>query len=256
MLPFGVGYHSDHRALFIKINLEKILSISVRPINTITARKLTQASPRERKIFLEEADCHFSNQNLYQRLKKLVTIPPSEWDAEHIKEYERCDREMINGMLAAEKKTRRINTTAWSPTFAKAVNTKTFWKITLSQKLTHRKPSNEFKAWANELGFHDFDKIHISEIKQRFRNAQQELKTVEKRADELRNQHRRELLSEAELNSDDANIERRLKILLWAHERKQHYSRLKQILKPRNSGGLSYIIVPENFSIDKYPYAP
>jgi hypothetical protein len=31
---------------------------------------------------------------------------------------------------------------------------------------------------------------------------------------------------------------------------------LKNILKPREAGGLSYILVPENFSIDQFPYEP
>jgi hypothetical protein len=67
MLPFGIGYPSDHRALFVKVNLEQILKTTIKAIDTITARKLTQATPRERKIFLEEVDKHFNNQNLYQR---------------------------------------------------------------------------------------------------------------------------------------------------------------------------------------------
>jgi exonuclease III len=46
MLPFGVGYQSDHRALFIKVDLSAILQTSVKQIDTITARKLNQATPR------------------------------------------------------------------------------------------------------------------------------------------------------------------------------------------------------------------
>jgi hypothetical protein len=64
------------------------------------------------------------------------------------------------------------------------------------------------------------------------------------------------MLTDAELEGDDKTQERRLKILLRAHERKQHYNRLKQIFKPTESGGLSYILVPENFSPEDFPYDP
>jgi hypothetical protein len=64
------------------------------------------------------------------------------------------------------------------------------------------------------------------------------------------------MLTEAELNGDDRKVERRLKILIRAHERKQHFNRLKSIFKPREARGLSYILVPENFEIKQFPYDP
>jgi hypothetical protein len=45
MLPYGVGYQSDHRALFIKVNLQEILQTTVSQMDTIMARKLMQATP-------------------------------------------------------------------------------------------------------------------------------------------------------------------------------------------------------------------
>jgi hypothetical protein len=40
---------SDHRALFVKMNFEKLFSTNVQSIDSIDARKLTQATPKERK---------------------------------------------------------------------------------------------------------------------------------------------------------------------------------------------------------------
>jgi hypothetical protein len=72
---------------------------------------------------------------------------------------------MVNGMLHAEKHTRKTNNTSWSPKYAKAVNLKTFWKIALSQRLTHTKPSEEFQQWSNMLDTNDYNMIEITEIK-------------------------------------------------------------------------------------------
>jgi hypothetical protein len=41
-----------------------------------------------------------------------------------------------------------------------------------------------------------------------------------------------------------------------AQERQQNFRRLRSIIKPTQSGGLSYIIVPKDFSPDQYPYDP
>jgi hypothetical protein len=64
------------------------------------------------------------------------------------------------------------------------------------------------------------------------------------------------MLTEAEINGDEKTLERQLKILIRAHEQKQHYQHLKQIFKPSNAGGLSYILVPEKFSPEDFPHDP
>jgi hypothetical protein len=63
-------------------------------------------------------------------------------------------------------------------------------------------------------------------------------------------------LSESEVKGDDKQVKHCIKILLRAHEQKQHFSRLKAIFKPKEAGGLSYVLVPENFNINEYPYEP
>jgi hypothetical protein len=44
ILPFGTGYHSDHRSVFVAIKIDKILRATVQAIDSITARKLHQAT--------------------------------------------------------------------------------------------------------------------------------------------------------------------------------------------------------------------
>jgi hypothetical protein len=68
ILPFGTGYQSDHRALFATINIEDILTTKVKAINSITARNLQQATPKEREKFIQETHFYLNNNNVYQRL--------------------------------------------------------------------------------------------------------------------------------------------------------------------------------------------
>jgi hypothetical protein len=65
------------------------MSAQVQSVDSITARKLTQVTPRERKVFLKEVHSHWVNQNLYDRLKKLVDVPHHEWDQKDSDEFKK-----------------------------------------------------------------------------------------------------------------------------------------------------------------------
>jgi hypothetical protein len=108
-----------------------------------------------------------------------------EWTQEHLQKYERCNEQHIQGMLSAEKKTRKIRTTPWSPKFGAAVSWKSFWKIALSLKLTHTRPSDEYITWSQALGIQDFKSIDVTRVKKELRAAQKHLKEITKQAAEL-----------------------------------------------------------------------
>jgi hypothetical protein len=148
ILPFGYGYPSDHRAIFIRLDLSKVLSTEVHPSESSAARLLVSATPKEREKFIWELDAHYTSQNLYQRLNDLWEIPNNEWSLDHETEFNKCDAQHIAGMLAAEKKTCKIKTIAWSPKYSKAVEDRAFWKIALSLRQTHVKPNSKFYQWA------------------------------------------------------------------------------------------------------------
>jgi hypothetical protein len=256
IVPFGFGYPSDHRALFVRINISKILNARVTAVESRHARKLQNATPKERALFLEAVNAHYEQQNLYERMQKLREKEPHQWTQEMVEEYEKCDKQHIEGMLAAEKKLSKVRRQAWSPKFGAAISRKAFWKIALSLRMTHTRPSDEYITWAVSLGIADFKSIDVSTIKKKLREAQRELRDIEKKANELREEHLRELIERAEENETDANFQKRLKEIKRAHERRVQYKKIRSILKPNTTGGLSYILVPKDFQADQYPYEP
>jgi hypothetical protein len=96
---------SDHCAVFAQLDIESILSATVKPIDSITARKLNQATPKERAKFLQEADTFLEAHGIYEKLKRLNNKPPSEWDHTDVDVFEKCDDMIIQGVLHAEKAT-------------------------------------------------------------------------------------------------------------------------------------------------------
>jgi hypothetical protein len=143
ILPFGYGYPSDHRAIFIRCDLARILSMEIHPLESSATRLLTSATPKEREKFIIELDVHYESQNLYERLQRLWNVNPPEWDETNTSEFNKCDEQHIIGMIS-EKKTCKIKTTSWSPTYCKAVEDKAFWKIALSLRRTYTRPNAKF----------------------------------------------------------------------------------------------------------------
>jgi hypothetical protein len=159
-------------------------------------------------------------------------------------------------MLIAEKKARKIQTTPWSPTFEAAVSRESFWKIALSLKLTHMRPSDEYLTWSQALGIQDFKSMDITIIKKELRAAQNHLKEIFRKAADLREEHLKELIEQAEENLLDESFQKRLRNIKRAHTRQQNYKQLRNILKLMQKGGLAYVLVPKDFNADQYPYDP
>jgi hypothetical protein len=57
-------------------------------------------------------------------------------------------------------------------------------------------------------------------------------------------------------SNEDKQHENRLHILLRAHKRQHSYKRIQQILKSQERNGLAYVLVPEQFQPEQYPYDP
>jgi hypothetical protein len=222
IVPFGYGYHSDHRAIFAVINIKKILSTSVSPVDSIAARKLHQATLKEREVFVNSVHTILDSQNIYQRLATLRGRI-NEWSEDDLRQYEKCDKIITESMLTAEQQTRMLAVVPWSPRFSTAVAKKSFWKIALSLKINHTRPTDEYITWAESMGIANFKSLELPTIKSELRRAQKELRETEREASELQTQHLKDLLTQAELNGGEQKVKKRLKILIRAHCQKQHF---------------------------------
>jgi hypothetical protein len=256
ILPMHHGYPSDHRAVFIRIDLQKILSTEIHPLESISMRLINAATPKEQVKFLQELHEHYESQNLYSRLEKLWSIPAQEWTDADETEYNKCDRQHIDGMLAPERKTCKIKQFTWSPKYSKAVEEKSFWKIALSIRKNHQKPNPKIIEWANSMGIQDIISIPINVINSKLRDAQKQLRDIKSKSAEIREEHLRELLAISQTSKDDKQQENRPCILIRVHQKQYAYKRLQYILKPSQRGGLSHILVPEYLKPTDYPYNP
>jgi hypothetical protein len=256
ILPLNIGYPSDHWAVFIQVDLKALLSTEVHPLESKATRLIMSATPKERTKFLNELDSHYQAQNLYERFTKLWETPKNEWNKKCEEEYNACDEQHIIGMLSAEKKTCKEKRFAWSPMYSKAVEEKAFWKIALSLKRNHSRPTDRIRKWAEKFEIDDLSSMSTSDINVKLRAAQNNLREIKRRAAELRENHLMELLSITKENGMDKQHERRLQILIRAHRKQHAYKKIQYILKPNEKGGIASILVPKGSSPEAYPYVP
>jgi hypothetical protein len=219
ILPLHIGYPSDHRPVFIRVDLQAVMATEIHPTESKATRLITSATPREREKFLHELDIHYQAQNLYERMSNLWNIQKENWTEENEQEYNACDEQHIIGMIAAEKKTCKEKRFAWSPAFSKAIEEKGFWKIILSLKRNCSRPSQRIHTWAVSLGIQDITKLTVSEANCKLREAQKNLREIKSRAAEYRENHLLELLSISSAERGDKRHAKRIQILLRAHRK-------------------------------------
>jgi ribonuclease HI len=245
ILPFYNGYSSDHRPIYAVVNMDKILSDKILSLDSQATRFISKATPNERMKLLSIVDEHYMAHSIYERLNKLMQTPEDEWTPEHRNEFEKCDRQHIIGLIAAERKVCKPKLFPWSPAFKEAANLKAIWKILLSKARTKTPCSQKVINWVQESLKRDIssDPPDIQECQKELRKAQQKLREVKKRAHDLRIEFLLHSLDKAVAESDEAR-EKALRNIMRQQNKLQAFTRIRQLLKPNNQGGISHILIP------------
>jgi hypothetical protein len=106
------------------------------------------------------------------------------------------------------------------------------------------------------LGIPNINLLTEPQINSNLRKAQQKLKEIKREAAKWREEHLRELLWQQQERNDDRSHEKRLRILIRAHQKQHSYKKIQFILKPKQRSGLSHILVPEESKPEDYPFNP
>jgi hypothetical protein len=85
-----------------------------------------QATSKQRDLFLTKVNKHFQNQNINECLHQLSNIPVQQWSHKNTIEFEKCNKQMIIGMLHAGNVRKKQKLISWSRTFANTVSKKSF----------------------------------------------------------------------------------------------------------------------------------
>jgi hypothetical protein len=121
---------SDHRAIFLDLNLLLLFGVSLERLERPQFRNLKLDDPRisdsYRKLLHKQFECH----NIYDRVQKISERgKANDWSNEDERCYEILDRDITAAMLrAAEKCTiRKQHDTPWAPSLSKATRAIRYW---------------------------------------------------------------------------------------------------------------------------------
>jgi hypothetical protein len=219
------------------------MSDELTALDSQAMRMISKSTPREQLQAIHMIDEHYQAQNLYKRMNELDQISNDDWNADHEKDYNACDKQHIIGFLSAEKKACRPKPFPWSPSFRDAANRKAIWNILLSRARTNTKFLTATLEWIRKTLKRNMEVLpSIEECRAELRKAQLLLKNVKKRAKELRMECLLQTLDEAIAESEQAR-EKAIRNIIRSQEKLQSFARLRQIFKPKSQSGLAHLLI-------------
>ena len=103
-LPFGLGFHSDHRGAFADMERDKLLVLRMHKPEQRDFRQLSSKNAKHRQQYVGQLSTHLEAHDVLWRIRKLSSsCQMGSLDKEKFKEYNKIDNCITEGMLAAEK---------------------------------------------------------------------------------------------------------------------------------------------------------
>ena len=191
---------------------------------------------------------YMSDHRVYDRVARLSELTERLGLTAGLKrKWDGIDQDILRASLHAERTVAKKHQPPWSLTLHQAALRATYWRIALSGKRTRRAVGTVLETLAELIDWTPATppppNMSVSDVQMQLRLVQAELKKIRKDA----SSHRSDMLQEraaAEAlagNDKEATILRRLE---RAEATKACFGLLRKYLKPRSSGGLTKVQVP------------
>lgn len=247
ILPLHDLCISDHRAIFIDVDLRKFLQLKKSDTLTNVRRLLVSEDPRTVKKYQSLLSTALDESDIENKIKNLDVIIKSKNKEFIISEMEAIDQEFTAIKLKCEQECKTFYSQPYSPALKKLYYEKQFWNVWLSEKrISKRRTDVNFehirKKYASPSNqMYIKGPIHLSFIKSKLITAQHNLKSAALKADMLREAH---LNDRATMELDNGNAERAKIInkIIKKEQNKKSFLILKRVNGKSVSGGLQHII--------------
>jgi exonuclease III len=222
--------YTDHRHLFVDIDLGWLLSGYPPDLTRHENRMLETTNPNATKIYKESLQKYIERDQIHARMLRIrdriaITHQLTEEDKE---ELEELDFLLTSAHLEAERQCGKLSNTPWSPKLKAANKLKRHWEMWCKQIKTGRDLSIQQKRINAEVGPHDPDNPTEEQAHQLLKEARKHLKEVKLKAKELREEF---LIQRAEtyMKLGKMSKAKKVKIILKAEARRKAFNNLKYI---------------------------
>ena len=241
---FNARIQSDHRGLWIDLDLESLLGGKVPDLIPPQKRGITGKDPKTTRKFRTELHKYLVEHKFQERIQKVQQLnkEKNEKNQTIIDELiQALDRDLERGMIASENKTSRPTRPDWSPALIQCQAKVNYYKCWLSEIRTGIKQDKQRRHYRRKIGENfdpgDENGMTKTRAQKRLREIQKERKEIFKNAREERIKYLEKIAEErANGDKDEQNIAKIIRGILLCEKRSRIHSKIKKVTKPEQRG--------------------
>ena len=271
-LSYFEGPQSDHRALYIDLNILQLFGaeITEQQLPPSISRALKSGNPELVSKYLREMRNYYSIHSMKERIDTLYSTHQSLSREQVRRLLSSWDEDQGRAMRAAEKLLRfPPKLYKWSPRLRNAGVLMRYWKLRLRELQYDEDYTATFLRWERQIQSRDPNfvlqfrstKLSIEQVRIHLNQATKHLRMTQKAATELHHENYSELLESYELDADAATQQeskRKAKIIkrtMRSETSRQLFGKIRQIMRPTEYSALTQILVPRPRT-QEFPTAP
>ena len=234
MAPKSFGNSlGDHRAMFLDIDVAKLLNLGIHDNCSPTSRKLKSSDIKGSKKYLEALVEGFTEHNVFKRMEGLKDeLKKTDKITKYQKKvYDGIDQDVHRICIKAEKDIRKCvnGKFAWSPKLDAAHINLKYWKQRV-QNLGDSSETEKLLLYSEEMEIKDDMELERFELEKNVVDSKKKLKQIQASDVEYRVQHLLEL-AENYAATNNLSHEVAIRELLMHEELRDTYKQIKGKLK-------------------------
>ena len=241
---FNARIQSDHRGLWLDLDLESLLGGKIPDLIPPQQRGITGKDPKTTRKFRAELHKYLVDHNFPRRIKKIQELTmkkDKESDATVEQLIQTLDRDLERGMIASENKTSKPTRTDWSPAVIQCQAKVNYFKCWVSEIRTGIKQDKQRRHFRRKTGedFEPGDENGMTKTgaQKKLRELQKERKDIFKNAREERIKYLEQIAEErANGDKDEQKIAKIIRGILLCEKRSRIHAKVKKVTKPEQRG--------------------
>ena len=260
-LSYTDGPQSDHRGLFIDVDLKQLFDLDLESVQLSDneLRPLRAGNPEHVAQYCERMHAYYEDHNMQERIDRLYKTHTTMSDEAVRRQLTSWDIDQGRAMAAAERHLRmKPKPHNWSPDLRNAAFLMRYWRMRLRELRCREDYEDSFDNWEHQIQEHDAtfafpqrgECLAIEQVRKEFNLATKAFRKVQSKSKELRYKSYHELLAhyDADDNPTTQPVSRKkAKIVnrtICGETRKRLFGAIRQIVNPSEYSPLSKIKVP------------
>jgi hypothetical protein len=235
--PFNHRLFSDHRGMFVDLDMELLFGNLDNVLAAMTYRDFRASNPQAVSKYLQGIQTYLTEHNFFTRMKRLSATSGHDHGL-----AEALDKDLTCACISASKRCRKMRLTPWSPKVIKAWDTVNILKRLLGMFRTHLNMSKSIAKLRSKASQRRTLPITAMACSIALREVQGALKTIVRAAAAHRRDHLENLAEICALR-EDKDKSKNLKQLIQAEDIKAMYSKIRALRKNQSRQGITKLDV-------------